>query len=299
MRHVILWRLRKDCGDVRRFCENGSRSSPAQSNSRTCAGHKCPRDSGGIEWCGEQPPRFAHPPPSPLPPAAAVPPRLVAVALESIPEWFDQIGQVSILPAKITAVDAKGETSFETPAGTVRFIPNTPLAVGSTVRILIEQKPIAQVTVLNDAVMPPPIRFSSEISPSNQAVASWPPLREGEFLAAQIMSMPRSLRQGEGALIDLNDATTRQAALQALQNATDPIRGLVSNADRASTTFLSSLLGQTADPILQLLSLENGTAMEGAGKNTNDDRIAARHYHHDRWADGTGNFIIQQGRNWL
>ena len=216
------------------------------------------------------PPALPASPPAPLPPAAAVPPRLVAVALATIPDWFEHIGRVTILPAKVVAVNAEGEASFETPAGTVSFTPNTPLAVGSTVRLMIEQKPIAQVTVLNDVVMPPPINFSPEIAPSNQAVASWPPLRQGEFLAAQIMSMPR-MAVTAGHLIDFTQAETREAALQALQNATDPIRGLVSNADRASTTFLSSLLGQTSDPILQLLAIENdaamATGMEAVGKN--------------------------------
>ncbi|MCX8507023.1 MAG: hypothetical protein ORN98_10495 [Alphaproteobacteria bacterium] len=209
--------------------------------------------------------------PPPLPPATSLPARLVAVALAPIPDWFDHIGQVTILPAQVAAVNAEGEASFETPAGTLSFTPNTPLTVGSTVRLLIEQKPIAQVTILNDAVMPPPIRFNPEITPHHQAVASWPPPQQGEFLVAQVMSMPRTATGNDGALINLTDAATRQIALQALHNATDPIRGMVSNSDRASTIFLSSLLGQTADPILQILALENGaamaTGMEGAGKN--------------------------------
>ena len=225
-----------------------------------------PATLGASSGAASTPPALPASPPSPLPPAAAVPPRLVAVALSTIPDWFDHIGQVTILPAKVAAVSAEGEASFETPAGTVSFTPNTPLAVGSTVRLMIEQKPIAQVTVLNDAVMPPPIRFNPEITPFNQNVASWPPLNEGEFLAVQVMSMPRTAAGGHGAFINLDDAATRQAALQALQNATDPIRGLVSNADRASTTFLSSLLGQTADPILQLLAIENASAMEAMGE---------------------------------
>ena len=229
-----------------------------------------PATQAASSGAASSPPALPASPPPPLPPAAAVPPRLVAVALATIPDWFDHIGQVTILPAKVAAVSAEGEASFETSAGTLSFTPNTPLAVGSTVRLMIEQKPIAQVTVLNDAVMPPPIRFNPEITPFSQNVASWPPLNEGEFLAVQVMSMPRTAAGGYGAFINLDDAATRQAALQALQNATDPIRGLVSNADRASTTFLSSLLGQTADPILQLLAIENATEMATEMKNAAD-----------------------------
>lgn len=201
-------------------------------------------------------------PPPPLPQAASLPPRLMAVALEQIPDWFGQIGAITVLSAKVIDVDAAGVTRLATEVGELRFTPNAPLPVDSSVKLLIEQKPIAQVTVLNDYQMPPPIRFPGESNNDTIHRANWPALIEGDFLAAQIMAMPPTPDAG----LTLDAASGLLASQHAahlaenMQDVAAQIRAYVAEEANASTIFLSSLLGQTAPPILQQLLQESDKA---------------------------------------